>query len=227
MYDEEIIQNREFRIENQGSENSPSEVEGWKTYRNEDIGISFKYPTEFGNPAIESTSKGESGPILEGKSIQVHFPNSFYFVAATEDYQEWMGLNFTGKEPIEETCNNPLQYSDDGNVCKIEEINNNKFIIENQYYAAECSPFGLRTSASVNNLSDSVYKGLLFSIELKDISRKLNDLYSCFDDEQFKQFNATAKRESQNVINKTNLSSKDLGLLKDFYKILGSLEFAR
>lgn len=205
---------------------SKSETAGWKTYKNNEIGIAFRYPPEFGTPQVTKYSKGTDTTVFGGKSILVSFPDVLHFEAATSDFQRFMGGYFTGKEPIESACENPLQFSDNGYVCKVEYINNNKFLIENRDYGAECSYFGFRIEGSANNKSNSEYKGLHFSMALKDISERLERAYDCWDESKVKQFDAATKAESENIINMDDsLSFRDLKSLDTFFKILRSLEF--
>jgi hypothetical protein len=78
----------------------------WKTYRNESVGFSFKYPEEWGDPTSDII-KGHIGYFLS-----VHFPYSRFIAGgSTKDFMypsEGSILNFKGfdLEPSKKICEN-------------------------------------------------------------------------------------------------------------------------
>lgn len=67
-------------------------VANWKTYENKEIGISFKYPSEYGDFNLTIRNGGYSGKIYTGE-----FPNNkFFFVGGvTNDFSAGRGGYFT------------------------------------------------------------------------------------------------------------------------------------
>lgn len=207
----------------------------WKTYRNEDIGIEFKYPNVLGTPEIWETDNINKKPedVFAGKKVDIRFKdannnyNWLLFVAYTKDYKSFKDfLVFRGNENISSECFEPLIYNNTGKACKIIEVANEKAIWRNYFDEDECSPlFG--SQVYFNNKSQSVYKGLAFMFHLKDAEKKITDLYSCIDDKATERAYLEAVVQSKNIMEKKNLSENDFQQINLIEQILSTFKFIK
>ena len=212
----------------QGIENSSvlqDETASWQTYSNNDIGISFKYPSDFiyEEKIIDYSNNGK------GKSIQVSFirtsDNSYIsFSANTSDFRPMFSV-FTGNSNIESECPEPSAYDRKGNVCKIIDVGGSKAVFKNEFSDYECSPY-LDTRILMNN-KNTAYRGLLFAVTLPDVQKKIlaKGPYYCTDENDVKQLQAEALVQSQNIFESKNLSEKDSEKLEIINKILSTFKF--
>ena len=81
------------------------ETADWKTYRNEEIGVEFKYPTVFKYSSENVNDKVFGAGVLSGNRITVTFKDNqekdvVYFTAYTSDYEAFMEHPFTNDTDI-------------------------------------------------------------------------------------------------------------------------------
>jgi hypothetical protein len=172
---------------------SSVDISDWDTYRNTEIGIEFKYPSILGIPEILQTDNTDKKPenIFRGKKTDVRFKDTnnswLLFVAYTSDYQSFKDFFiFRGSNDISNECLKPFTYNNKGEACKTIEIANDKAIWKNYFNEDECSPiFG--SQVYFNNNSQSIYKGLSFMFHIKNVEKKVTDLYSCVDSKATEQ----------------------------------------
>lgn len=207
---------------------------GWKIYKNEDVGIEFSYPEVLGETEvsyIDNTNKN-SDNMSTGKKINVLFKkNGNYewisFAAFTSDYKGFKDfVTFKGNDNINSECLKPLSYNNQGEACKIIETAEIKAIWKNFLIGDECAiSFG--SQIYFNNKNSSIYKGLQFIIHLEDAEAKVNKLYNCSDEVKIAQSNAEAMVQSKNIMERKNLSEKDLQRLNIVDQILSSFKFIK
>lgn len=213
-------------------------AEEWGEYTNEDFGISFQYPVRFGTPSTtvrdyrDFTTSG-----LSGKEMSVHFLGeerywwNFFLVGYTSDYHGMIYNEFINPETgsAQLACGLPLAYDDYGNVCKIIKNKQGENIrIANQFLVGECVFGGLGTEIHLNNKSDSQYTGLVFGIILTDASGQVGKFFDfCVNEseELDMKLKSEVMAQSQNIMEKKNLSEQDEQDLEDFYSVIDSLKF--
>jgi len=208
------------------------ETAAWKTYRNEEIGIEFEYPSILGTPEVlyvDNTQK-ESKDVFNGKKIDIYFKENgygwIYFAAYTSNYRGFKEfLAFTGSDNIASECPNPLIYGEAGEACKIIEVAGEKAIWDNYFIEDECAAsFGSRIY--FNNKSPSIYKGLKLTFFLKDAREKVLRLYNCIDEEEMrKSYSDEAVIQSRNIMERRNLSEDDLQRLELIDQLLSTFRF--
>lgn len=196
----------------------------WKTYRNEEIGIEFKYLGEMGDPSIEI--RQPDGRMVEsGKSISIYFMDvGVRFVASTKDYQAFLANEFTGSDKAVSHCPNPLSYGEKGNVCKIVKVDNVDAVLENEFGAYECTP-RLLQKVYFNNPGKSEYAGLEFFAYPLDLNQEISNLYTCEGDEKDVAAYQEALRQSKNLVDRINLSRRDDNTLEYLGQMMASFEF--
>lgn len=202
--------------------NKNVDIQDLEIYTSEEIGIKFKYPAEYLEPVVEIVD----GKItLTLKQSTDSYTNAIYIIAATSDYEPFMESIFSGKEPIEDACINPLEYSNVGAVCVINNYGNHQAVFRNSYGVAECS-FSFGTSIEMNNQSNTEYSGIEFATALSDVNEEIESIWTCdMDPEADSLINDLVKKNSENIINKHDLSKSDLQLLEDLEYIVESVEF--
>lgn len=212
---------------------SASEITKWITYSNSDIGVEFKYPNTLGTPEIFQTDNTNKKPenVFAGRKIDVYFKdadyNWFSFAAYTSDYQSFKDFFiFRGSDDISKECLNPLIYNNKGEACKIIEVAGNKAIWKNYFNEDECSPT-FESQIYFNNKRQSIYKGLSFTFNFKDAEKKVTDLYSCIDDKAVEQSYLEAITQSKNIMERKNLSEKDMQRLDLVDRIMTSFKFIK
>ena len=211
------------------SDDKQNNTSNWQTYQNEEIGVEFKYPMEFGNPKTKlvNYTLDKRQEIFSGKKIIVTFENvHLTFTAKTKNFNAFMELNnFTGNDKIEYLCS-----SGKGQTCKILNLPNIKAVLKNVHNNIECSSF-FSTQIYINNKSDSIYKGITFLLGLKDVTKEIEDNFTCIDERDdtanndIANFEKTLKKLSENIIDKKNLSERDLEFFNNFEKILSTFKF--
>jgi hypothetical protein len=215
----------------------PEKVEdqtaNWKTYRNEEIGVEFKYPIQY----IEDTYKEEGA---KGKEITAVFgpPGyfSFSFSAYTSDYEPPQGTRifygWTGTKDAVKNCPNPLEY-DSEYICKIIDIAKEKGVFET-ILINKGNYCDLYTHVYFNNQSSSKYKGLNFELYFPDIVSEVCSYlpwnitggrsgfdYTKLESEFYSQYYSQAR----NLMESKNLSEKDTEELNILYRILSTFRF--
>lgn len=208
------------------SDTAPVSTADWKTYRNNEVGIEFQYPKSIGEPNIytRNSSEDNSG-VFSGKSLNVFFDSgSIGFRAFTPDFQGFVYEPFLGKDEAISHCSQPNIYSSSGDVCKVIDLAGQKAVFENNFYEVECSP-SLETRIYLNNKSESDYKGLEFTLGLRDANREIMKVYSCMDEKESEIFYKEANRQSHNTVEQKNLSSADKIKLDLFNQIVSTFKF--
>lgn len=200
-----------------------------ETYRNETLGIEFKYPSELGTPRIEIRDYTENQQQdFDGKSIDVFFISdtgriNLYFGGVSSDYKARAVKSFTGNNDISLACPKQLSYDNRGNVCKIVQFPLGKVVLGNEFWQAEGS-ISFYTKIYFNNSVNSEYKGLNFSISLDDVNGKIREEYDFTTNNQYRAY-AEAVRQSKNIMEGKNLSQSDEEELRIFNQILSTFKF--
>jgi len=200
------------------------DIKEWKTYRDEDLGIILKYPNIFEIERNSVNNAEKKSDIFAGEKITIRFMENdklvFLLSGYTEDYKGFKEHPYIGGKTAKELCPEELVYNQYGEVCEIKDLNNQKIVFENNYSADE-GVFVFVRVASVNNQSASKFKGLEFINYLNDVNINLEKYWPG----EEKIFFDKVKEQSENIINKKNLSKDDLEFLEVFEKIILSLKF--
>jgi hypothetical protein len=209
------------------------ESQSWKIYSNTDLGVSFKYPVTFQAYTEAKEYKNydvENQPV--GKSLQIRFApanpkttSPFYFSASTPDYNDPKDPRYTGVGAVENLCEKPLSYSAEGNVCAKGNLNGTAFVKEIKFVRSECTFLGLQFSVKMVNTAPSPYKGLEFRTAFIDANKSIDQWFDCVNGTNMQRAFAEGVAQSQNLMNKNNLSQTDFRNLETFEKILASFEF--
>jgi len=206
------------------------ETAGWQTYRNEEIGIAFDYPPffELSQLIITDHSQSEHPEIFFGKKaiISLNEPDRdiyIFFKAHTPDYKAFKEGPFTGNKDAFLTCPEPLSYSYKGEVCKIIIFPWGEAVFANSFLEDE-GDVSLYTKIYFNNIIESEYRGLEFTIALRDINNKMGHIF-VEDGWQGERVYSEARTQSENIINQENLSAEDKNALKLFNQITSTFRF--
>ena len=204
------------------------ETANWKTYRNGELGIEFKYSDKFievfGIPYKMFAKKGKEGEMI-GFSFgppEKYSYTGLMFTVYTPDYeppltQSWPFYDWVGKGDVTETCPHPLEYKPSNTlnrVCNIIEIAEESAIFETflDTWEASCD---VHVNVYFNNRSSSPYKGLNFFLSIPDTSQKVCKFfpegkegdYEKLESEFYSQFYT----QSKNIMENKNLSEKEIG----------------
>lgn len=198
------------------------DITGWKTYKNEDVGIEFKYPETFGDIEVSYTDNTKYPySTTSGKNINISFRTK-------EQYRNgffYFNFSSNANENISSSCIEPLVYSEKGEVCKVIEVAGQKAVW--RYFFSEgeeCSSF-FGGQISFKNKNASNYKQLYFGFILEDAAVKVNKLYDCSDEKSLSKVYAEAVIQSKNIMERKNLSEKDMKGLSIIDGILSSFKF--
>lgn len=207
------------------------DISDWKTYRNEDIGIEFKYPKVLGSTEEVYTDNIDKNlnDLARGKKVIINFKKNneygwFNFTAYSSNYQsEKEFLIFNGVKDVNTECLKPLQYGGQGDVCKFIEFAGEKAVWQNFFIEDECAmTFG--SQIYFNNKSASVYKGLRMIFHIEDVETKIKKLYDCSDGGKAY---LEAVVQSKNIMERKNLSENDLQRLNIVDRVLSSFKFIK
>jgi len=219
-----------------------NETANWQTYRNEEMGIEFKYPSiyEYETMVID-TKDAEQGvfcPGCRGKKIEILFyPKdnkenlSFDFTVATQDYALFLDRHFfSGHSNLNSLCPKENELFNDS-ACRIIEINEVKAIFKSSYWLGSSGfPYSVATEILFNNESDSIYKGLRFFLDL-DVYNNLRKKWEHWTveapREEWEKAHLEALFQIENIIKNQNLSDRDFNLLKIINQILSTFKFIK
>jgi len=215
-----------------GEEKVSDETANWKIYRNEEIGIEFKYSEEiFGKPyLIGEGGKGVSILFSKEKDNPKEY-TGLYFNAYTTDYKiipPGVGV-FTGAEDITSYCPEPLKVKIGGGgwkMCKIIKIADQKAIFETFFTNYE-GMAGFNIYIYFNNQRDSPYKGLVFTLTDLEVRKEILKFMPDDDTGEWNQekFESNFYTQSTNIMQNQNLSEKDGEKLKAFNQMLSTFRF--
>ncbi len=214
---------------------SKIDTTNWRTYRNEDIGIEFKYPAKLSTIKEEKSNDGKAiwvnlDFVKEKENETITTP--FVFYAYADDY-------ISSAPPLSDfienrnwsvvtECPNPLVYDTEGNVCKIMDIAGEKAVWRNFFSVySEGLPM-MMSEVMLNNKSPSSFKRLGFSLSYREIE---DDISSFFDnsslEEAVEKASPIALEYSKNIIERKNLSGTTLESLNLFGQILSTFKFIK
>jgi|GEM_PF-5602949 len=214
------------------------ETTDWQIYRNEEIGIEFRYPEEiFGNPFLAwgeeaSKSMGIIFSFSEKKHAAPEEYSGVYFVAYMPDYKiipPGFGI-FTGDDNITTYCPESLKVkitpTGDWKMCKVIKIVGQKAIFETFATNYECC-FDFWVSVYFNNQSESPYKGLVFKITsgLESYNELVSFMPNCTEEGDKEKFKQAFYGQSINILENKNLSENDKVKLDAFHQILSTFKF--
>lgn len=204
------------------------ETASWNTYKNEVLGIEFKYPSNLLAEEVYTDYTNNAQKDLAGKSIETAFIKTdstigFAFGWHSSDYKAKNFLGFVGSDNISARCKKPLEYSDKGKACKIINMGSGSAIFENELWELN-QWVGLGTRFYFNNQKSSQYKGLEFFTSLEDASNKVKSAYKISD---LSRAYREAQVQSMNIMNGVNLSEKDKKALDIFNKVISTFEYIK
>lgn len=221
-----------FMVSNPGKNEALADsTVNWKTFRNEILGIEFKYPADLGFPEIiykDYDAKKEKD--YDGKAIEAYFMNSepkisFAFGAHSSDYAAELFGGFKGNEDIALACANPFSVDKKGKGCKVISVGSQKGILENELLETE-KMVGLATRVYFNNLGNKEYLGLEFFTSFSDADSVIRNLYGSVGNDKDEAYREAAN-QSKNILNETNLSSADKNNLEILYKIISTFRYIK
>ncbi|MDP2967146.1 MAG: hypothetical protein Q8N87_01915, partial [bacterium] len=214
----------------------------WQTYRNEEIGIEFKYPPEYEYETMVTDTKDPEQvgycPGCRGKKIEILFylkdnreNSSFDFTAATQDYALFLDRHFfRGNPNLNSLCPKENELFNDS-ACRIIEINGVNAIFQSSYWLGSSGfPYSVATEILFNNESDSIYKGLRFFLCLdvfNNLVKKWENFTAVAPREEWEKAHLEALFQIENIIKNQNLSDRDFNFLKIINQILSTFKFIK
>ncbi len=194
----------------------PSEVGGWQTYRNDEIGIEFKYPAKSATINVRKSDDGKAISIIgertEETADETITTPLFAFSAYAKDY-----ISPVPMHPFEENkdfnaiaeCSHPLVYDKEGNVCKIIDIAGEKAIWQNSFMVDYEGFPSISTLVLFNNKTISTFKNLMFSLSYPEIEEEVDLIYGSdpgsLNSEAYKKASLKTLEYSKNIIKRKNL----------------------
>lgn len=200
--------------------NLPSE-NNLKTYRNDGLGVEFKYPANWPDLAVRRQSEDQNPTSYRGTQVLVSCdtPNcSFDLLAYTPDYVfmgmdnggeiSYLGLDIESKRLV-------CSYYPISKDCKSFEIQGRKAIVAYQDYAVAGGSHRVSRILLVENPNHK-FTGIVLEAMLPSLGRQ-----SVVD----KTENAAYAKYSKGKISRNDLSAEDKNMLKSFDVIVSSLKF--
>ncbi|MEK7181285.1 MAG: hypothetical protein AAB738_03070 [Patescibacteria group bacterium] len=198
----------------------PSE-NGLKTYRNDGLGIEFKYPASWPDLTIRRQSEDQSLASYRGTQISASCssPNcAFNLLAYTPDYV-FMGMDSGGEisylgldiESRRLVCS----YYSLAKDCKSFEIQGRKAVVAYQDYAVAGVSHRVSKIFLIEN-SNHKFAGIVLEAKLHSLDRQ-----SAVN----KTENAAYAKYAKEKLSRNDLSAEDKNMLKSFGGIVSSLKF--
>ena len=153
------------------------ETADWKTYKNEKVGIEFRYPPKY-EISTEEINK-ECGGLFSinfrsgGKEV-----GDFSIDAATHNWGCFSPsiIYYGGEGNIEDMCSNQLSYDSLGQACKFINIGEKSKGVLNTHFQFDNYHNGLYTHIVFNNESkSSIYKGFTIDLTLYSYNDEITD----------------------------------------------------
>jgi len=165
-----------------------TETENWKTYKNNELGLTFKYPATWGEPQIAANNYSEdSGPAFSGKDYSIIFSGADgEIIASVAGYSNDFSAYDSGYVGDKADLDLPeiLAPTKGDNAYNIYLIRKKATVAgEKTYYdidfssIPEASGYNFSTIAYLNAKS-SEYAGITISRNYKTINDKLNQNYT-------------------------------------------------
>lgn len=192
-----------------------------KTYRNEGVGIEFKYPASWPDLTIRRQSGDQNPTSYRGTQVLVSCdtPNcAFDLLAYTPDYV-FMGMDtgaeisYLGLDIETKRLKCPSYYISQD--CKSFEIQGRKAVVAYQDYAVAGVSHRVSKILLIENPSHK-FTGLVLEASLRDLDRQ-----SAVN----KTENAAYLKYINGKISRNDLSAEDKNMLKSFDAIVSSVKF--
>jgi len=209
-----------------------TDISNWQTYRNNEIGIEFKYPAKLATIKVDKSDDGKAifvNADFTRETANETITTPFAFSASTKDY-----ISTVPGGPFEENkdfnavaeCSHPLVYDKEGNVCKIIDIAGEKAVWQNSFQVySEGVPL-MGTGILFNNKTSSNFKNLMFSLSYPEIENKVASFFESSSlEDAVKKASPVALEYSKNIIGRKNLPSTISENLKLVDQILSTFKF--
>jgi len=199
----------------------PNIENGLKTYRNEKIGIEFKYLASWPDLTVKRKSGDQTPASYRGTQILVSCdtPNcAFNLRAYTPDYV-FMGMDtgaeisYLGRDADSRRLN--CSYYSISKDCKSFEIQERKTIVAYQDYAVTGGSHHTSKILLVENPNQK-FTGLVLEVKLPSLVRQ--SLVSKTENEAYAKY-------AKEKLSRNDLSAEDKNMLKSFDGIVSSLKF--
>jgi len=214
-------QHKDEAVTNTNTNTSTTDTPDWQTYTNDELGVSFKYPSA-GNVSItefNSTQTKDENPYpTTGKavSISVTFSDKskIFLTGSSSDYKRIYSESYNGGDDLSAVCVNPGVIENES-YCYNTSVSDQDTYKKVYFQAPECSPMFVQESKL--NLNKNGYAGLRIHQTLFT-----NGNWDCTSTTE--KFNAVTNSEINRLFSGTNLTEEEKKKLDDFDRFLSSIQ---
>ncbi|MBI5037213.1 MAG: hypothetical protein HZC01_00680 [Candidatus Kerfeldbacteria bacterium] len=192
----------------------------WLTYENEEYGISFQYPNNWGVVKVTNNDyRNDERSYYEGQGVNITFENSTKpnIRLSSSDYRDFVALtSYNGGANLAQECSTP-GVIEDYSYCVNKTVAGQNTFDRLRFDAPECSPMFIRESWL--NIDHSIYKGLIISSILFT-----DGGWDCTSNDT-QAWDSVTDSELRRLINRNNLTEEESALLQGMDKIIETFRF--
>ncbi|MDD5039881.1 MAG: hypothetical protein PHY34_01900 [Patescibacteria group bacterium] len=201
-------------------DNSSVDTSDWQTYTNEELGISFEYPTTWGRvqeEEIDNTEKEDD--VYAGKAVSISFQNSHsgYVLLASSGFRNFITDHYNGGYDLQKQCSSPGQITNQ-TYCTLATVAGQKTLDRIYFDAYECSPHFVREVWL--NLNHQTYKGIRISIALWT-----DGDWDCTSDDQ-ELWDRITDTELRKVIDRNGITDEEKNLLEGMDRLISTFSIS-
>lgn len=201
--------------------NQQDETKDWKIYKNEEMGIEFKYPSDWGNLSVRKESSEEDALSYKGTKISAFNEtpkNIFSFEAYTSDFiflgmDDSGGIEYKGRQQDKQRLN--CSYYEINKDCKNFEIQGRKAISVYTVVSAAGGVHFTKRTVLIENAHEK-FSGIILENLLVGFS--LTSVNSVLANEEY-------LKDIKNKINKGEFTMEDKKNMEIFNKIISTFKF--
>lgn len=201
--------------------NSTIDTSDWLTYENEELGISFDYPVEWGEVQTQEIDNREKDKeAFSGQGFNISFSNypSGSILFASADYKNFVTFHYNGNSDLSQECKTPGAIQDHS-YCINKLVANQNTFDRIFFDAYECSPHFEREAWL--NVNQNVYKGIRMSTEISTEGK-----WDCASNDQA-EWDRVTDSELNRLIDRENLTMKEKNLLEAMDGFINSIKLFR